>query len=108
MQNQNPVRLTHCSFPMLQCVVALLCCVFCIEPLFAQELDWTSNGNDVSNSRFQSIDQINLSNVSELKEAWVFHTGSPGVNMQVSPVVADGVMYITDGLSDVFALNPTT
>src|SRR3984957_15597016 len=108
MRNQLPVRSTQFSFPMSKCAIALLCCAFLVEPLFAQELDWTSNGNDVSNSRFQSIDQINLSNVSELKEAWVFHTGSPGVNMQVTPVVADGMMYITDGLSEVFALNPTT
>src|SRR5580698_1980570 len=99
---------TQFGFLMSKCAIALLCCAFSIEPLFAQEVDWLSNGNDVSNSRFQSIDQINLSNVSQLKEAWVFHTGSPGVNMQVTPVVADGVMYITDGLSDVFALNPTT
>src|ERR1700728_2570759 len=108
MRNEPPVRSTQFSFPMSKCAIALLCCAFSIEPLFAQELDWTSNGNDVSNSRFQSIDQINLSNVSQLKEAWVFHTGSPGVNLQVTPVVADGVMYITDGLSEVFALNPAT
>ena len=108
MQHQNPLRSTQFSCPMSKCAIALLCCAFLVEPLFAQELDWTSNGNDVSNSRFQSIDQITPSNVSELKEAWVFHTGSPGVNMQVTPVVADGVMYITDGLSEVFALNPTT
>jgi quinohemoprotein ethanol dehydrogenase len=108
VQHQNPLRSTQFSFPLSKCAIALLCCAFSIEPLFAQELDWTSNGNDVSNSRFQSIDQITPSNVSQLKEAWVFHTGSPGVNMQVTPVVANGVMYITDGLSEVFALNPTT
>src|ERR1700679_3146505 len=108
MRSQLPARSTQLRLPMSKCAIALLCCAFLVEPLFAQELDWLSNGNDVSNSRFQSIDQINLSNVSQLKEAWVFHTGSPGVNMQVTPVVAGGVMYITDGLSDVFALNPTT
>src|ERR1700683_5289659 len=108
MRNQLPVRSTQLSFSMWKYTIALLCCAFSIEPLFAQKLDWPYNGGDLWNRRFQSIDQINPSNVSQLKEAWVFHTGSPGVNMQVTPVVADGVMYITDGLSEVFAVSPTT
>src|ERR1700733_8544442 len=108
MRNQLPVRSTHFSFPISKCAIALVCCAFSIEPLFAQELDWTSNGNDVSNSRFQSIDQITLSNVSQLKEAWVFPTGSPDVSMEMTPLVVDGVMYITTADDEVFALNPTT
>jgi glucose dehydrogenase len=84
----------------------LLCCAFSIEPLFAQQLDWLSNGNDVSNSRFQSIDQITLSSVSQLKQAWVFHagTGGPTIGMEMTPLVVNGVMYVTDGVDDVFAL----
>jgi quinohemoprotein ethanol dehydrogenase len=108
MRNQPPVRSTHFSFPISKCAIALVCCAFSIEPLFAQELDWTSNGNDVSNSRFQSIDQITPSNVSQLKEAWVFPTGSPDVSMEMTPLVVDGVMYITTADDEVFALNATT
>jgi quinohemoprotein ethanol dehydrogenase len=114
MQDQNPVSSTQCSFPfsfsMWKCAIALFCCAFSIEPLFAQEADWAANGADVNNSRFQGIDQINLSNVSELKPAWVFHTGTSGPNthLELTPLVVGGVMYITDGNDDVFALNPTT
>ena len=75
MRNQLPVRSTQFSFLMSKCAIALLCCAFSIEPLFAQELDWPYYGNDVYNSRFQNIDQINPSNVSQLKPAWTFHTG---------------------------------
>src|SRR5271154_5461727 len=113
MRNQLPVRSTHFSFPMSKCVIALLCCAFSIEPLFAQELDWPYYGNDVYNSRFQNIDQINPTNVSQLKPAWTFHTGvlpsaEPGLTIEMTPLVVDGVMYVTSGIDDVFALNPTT
>jgi quinohemoprotein ethanol dehydrogenase len=101
---------TQFSFAMSKCAIALLCCAFSIEPLFAQEVDWAANGGDVNNSRFQSIDLVNPSNVSQLKEAWVFHTGTGGPNMymEMTPLVVNGVMYVTDGVDDVWALNPTT
>jgi quinohemoprotein ethanol dehydrogenase len=112
MRNQLPVRSTQFSFPMSmsKCAIALLCCAFSIEPLFAQEVDWPYYGNDLSNSRYQNIDQINPANVSELKPAWIFHTGifDPNMSMEMTPLVINGVMYITTGDDDVFALNPTT
>src|SRR5580692_11451843 len=102
MRNQLRVSSTEFSFPMSmwKCSIALLCCAFLVEPLFAQELDWASNGNDVSNSRFQSIDQITPANVSQLKEAWVFHTGptNPSAAQQMTPLVVNGAMYVTDGV----------
>jgi quinohemoprotein ethanol dehydrogenase len=109
MQNQLPV--ISFSFPMSKCAIALLCCAFLIEPLFAQELDWPYYGNDLGNSRFQNIDQINPSNVSQLTKQWVFHTGylsDPNMSMEMTPLIVDGVMYISTGDDDVFALNPTT
>ena len=66
----------------------------------------------VGNMRYQNIDQINPSNVSQLKPAWTFHTGvmlrDPNMSMEMTPIVVNGVMYITTGDDDVFALNPTT
>ena len=44
MRNQLPVRSTQFSFPMWKCAIALLCCAFSIEPLFAQEVDWPYYG----------------------------------------------------------------
>src|SRR6204780_685721 len=112
MRNQSPVRSSQFSFlmSMSKCAIALLCCAFSIEPFFAQEVDWPYNGADVYNSRFADIDQITPSNVSQLKPAWTFHTGisDPNMSMEMTPLVVDGVMYITTGDDDVFALNPTT
>src|ERR1700683_4033834 len=98
MRNQLPVRSTQFSFSMCKCAIALLCCVIGIEPLFAQELDWPYYGADVYNSRFANIDQINPSNVSQLKPAWTFHTGvlpsaQPGLTLEMPPLGVNGVMY---------------
>jgi quinohemoprotein ethanol dehydrogenase len=112
MRNQFPVRSTQFSFPMWKCAIALLCCAFSIEPLFAQTLNWAYYGNDVSNSRFQNIDQINPSNVAQLKPAWIFlavaSTPSSILAMEMTPIVVDGVMYVTTGADDVYALNAAT
>jgi len=110
MRSQSAVKSTQFSFLISKCAIALLCCAFGIEPLFAQELDWPYYGADLYNSRYADIDQINPSNVSELKPAWTFHTGvnDPAMAMEMTPLVIDGVMYITTGDDDVFALNPTT
>jgi quinohemoprotein ethanol dehydrogenase len=111
MRKQFPVRSTQFSFSIWKCAIALLCCAFSIEPLFAQELDWRYYGQDLYNSRFQNIDQINPTNVSQLKPAWTFHTGVLGdanMSMEMTPIVYNGVMYVTTGDDDVFALNPAT
>ena len=111
MQDQNPGRSTQFSFSIWKCAIALLCCAFCIEPLCAQTLNWPYYGNDLNNSRYQNIDQITISNVSQLTKAWVFNTGvlgDPNMSMEMTPIVAGGMMFITTGDDDVFALNPTT
>jgi quinohemoprotein ethanol dehydrogenase len=79
--------------------------------LMAQTLAWPYYGADLYNSRYADIDQINPTNVSQLKPAWTFHTGvlgDPNMSMEMTPIIVNGTMYITTGDDDVFALNPTT
>lgn len=50
------------------------------QPVVAQEVatrvgDWPNYGNDPGGMRFSALTQINRENVSELKTAWVYHTG---------------------------------
>jgi quinohemoprotein ethanol dehydrogenase len=73
-------------------------------------LDWPHYGNDLANTRFQPLDQINRSNVHKLKVAWVFHTGvlDPQAQLDVSPIEVDGRLFVTDGHNDVFALDAAT
>jgi glucose dehydrogenase len=37
--------------------------------------DWKHHGGDPEGSRYSALDQINRSNVSQLKVAWTYHTG---------------------------------
>jgi quinohemoprotein ethanol dehydrogenase len=110
VRNPLPLRFRQLSFPMSKFAVALLCCAFLIRPLLAQTVNWQYNGADLANSRYADIDQINPSNVSQLKPAWIFHTGvfDPNMSMEMTPLVFDGVMYVTTGDDDVFALVATT
>jgi len=75
-----------------------------------RNVNWPNHGNDLANTRFQNIDQITPANAGTLAPAWVFHTGvlDPLAELQVSPIVINGRMFVTDGHDDVFALNAAT
>jgi len=63
--------------------------------------DWTTYGGDLANTRYSSLDQINADNFNDLEVAWRFKTTPfgprPEFNLQVTPLVANGVMYTTAG-----------
>src|SRR5262249_18729836 len=75
-----------------------------------QNLDWPNYGNDLANTRFQNVDQINPTNVTNLRVAWVFHTGvlDPQASLEVSPIVVNGIMFVSSGHDDVFAVHGDT
>jgi quinoprotein glucose dehydrogenase len=83
--------------------------------LFAQQ-EWPVYGGDAGNSRYSSLKQINRSNVTKLKVAWAYHTGdvSDGSTIpfrsafEATPIVVDGVMYVTTPFSRLIALDPET
>jgi alcohol dehydrogenase (cytochrome c) len=68
--------------------------------------NWTSYNGDYTGRRFSSLQEINTSNVGQLRAAWVFHPGN-SQRLEVTPVVVRGVMYITSA-NDVFALDAKT
>jgi quinohemoprotein ethanol dehydrogenase len=80
--------------------------------MFAQQadVDWPFHGNDLGNMRYQDIDLIDRGNVAQLVPLWIFHTGlfDPRSSFEVSPLVINGVMYITTGHDDIYALNAAT
>jgi quinoprotein glucose dehydrogenase len=67
--------------------------------------DWPSFGRDPGAQRFSPLTQITPRNVSQLEPAWSFDTGA--TNLQVTPIVVNGLMYLTGGTT-VFALEPET
>ena len=69
------------------------------------DTDWPSFGRDPGAQRYSPLTQITPQNVSQLQSAWSFDTGV--TNLQVTPIVIDGLMYLSGGTS-VFALEPET
>lgn len=73
--------------------------------------DWPLVGGDWGNTRYSPLAKINTSNVKTLKGAWMTRLNSgfgPPYSQQGTPVVKDGVMYITTGQQDIFALDLKT
>ena len=74
----------------------------------AQNVDWRLHNLDLAGSRYSEMDQIDQSNVHTLTPRWLFQHGViDGVSNQTTPVVVDGVMYVTDSRGSVYALNAT-
>jgi quinohemoprotein ethanol dehydrogenase len=73
---------------------------------------WPTNGGNLYNQRYSSLDQIDTNNVSELKGVWRARLNGSAVGPRYSgeaqPIVYDGVAYISTGANDVFALSLDT
>jgi len=68
--------------------------------------NWTSYNGDYTGRRYSSLREINAGNVALLRAAWVFHPGN-SQNLEVTPVVFHGIMFVTSA-NDVFALDART
>ena len=65
-----------------------------------------TNGN-YWQSRFYPAGQINARNVSHLHVAWIFQTDVMDT-METSPIIANGVMYVSTAFDHVYALDAKT
>ena len=78
--------------------------------------DWPYYGHDAGGMRYSPLAQINRENVSQLKPAWIFHTGdiSDGSGgrkrsgFETTPILVDGTLYLTTPFNRVIALDPET
>ncbi len=79
----------------------------------AQEsTDWLTVGGDRGNMRHSTLSQINRENVSQLELAWEYKTGEltdgRGKIIECTPIVIDGVMYVTTAYLKLVALDAST
>jgi alcohol dehydrogenase (cytochrome c) len=65
-----------------------------------------TNG-DYTQKRFSPDKQITTRNVGKLHPAWIFQT-DVRESMETSPIIVNGVMYVTTSFSHVYALNAQT
>jgi alcohol dehydrogenase (cytochrome c) len=74
--------------------------------------DWLTNGGNIYNQRYSPLTRIDRENVARLKGVWRTHLNGSGLGPQYSgeaqPIVHDGVIFVSTGESDVFALSIET
>ncbi len=69
--------------------------------------EWLTYGGNYSSQRFSELKQINKQNVNTLKLRWVYQLRRTGI-FESSPIVVDGVMYLTEPPTTVTALDVRT
>ena len=65
---------------------------------------WPTYHGNLSGNRFSSLTGINTSNIEHLAPKWMFSIPAAPRALQVTPVVADDVMYVTS-VNEAYALN---
>jgi alcohol dehydrogenase (cytochrome c) len=68
--------------------------------------NWTSYNGDDTGRRYSGLREITSANVAQLRAAWIFHP-SNSERLEVTPVVVNGVMYVT-AANHAFALDART
>ena len=86
---------------------------FSMDDLAALPTDnWPTNGGSLSNDRYSPLDQIDTGNIAKVKGVWETHLDKSGIaakySAETQPIVWDGVIYISTGQDDVFAISADT
>ena len=68
---------------------------------------WLTYSGNYSAHRYSRLSQINRGNVSRLKVIWMYQSRNRGL-VETTPIVVDGLMYITEPPSTVVALDLRT
>lgn len=67
--------------------------------------DWPHYGGTYAAWRYSALDQIHRGNVRKLRPVWAFQTGDVDGGLQATPVVVDGVMYLSTSWNHIFAID---
>ncbi len=69
--------------------------------------NWLTYNGSYSSQRFSTLPQITPQNVSTLRQEWILQVRSLE-KFETTPLVVDGIMYITQSPNDVLAVDPLT
>ena len=69
--------------------------------------DWLTYGGNYASQRFSELKQVNTETVANLKMQWVYQLRQQGI-FESSPIVVDGMMYVTEPPTTVTALDVHT
>src|SRR5216117_2285190 len=69
--------------------------------------NWMMYSGTYASQRYSTLSQINPSNVKTLEQKWIFQAEALE-KFETTPLVVDGIMYITQAPSDAVALDAKT
>jgi quinoprotein glucose dehydrogenase len=78
-----------------------------LDITFGSEDNWADYLGGPDRNHYSKLDQITAQNVNKLEIAWEYSTPDSG-QMQMNPLVIDGVLYGVDANVQAFALNAST
>ncbi len=96
-------------------VLLLLCCFALVGQVDQKRLDnaasepqnWLTYNGSYMSQHHSGLKGINLSNAKDLELKWVYQAASTD-KFQTTPLVVDGVMYLTEPPNKLVALDPTS
>ncbi|MCH1550447.1 MAG: PQQ-binding-like beta-propeller repeat protein, partial [Pseudomonadales bacterium] len=99
------------------CIIVALAMLGCSSHLYAtpntatlthpEAGNWQNHGRTYSEQRFSPLEQINRETVAELGLQWSLATGTTR-GLEATPLVSDGVMYLSTTWSRVLAVDAVT
>ncbi|MCW5517003.1 PQQ-dependent dehydrogenase, methanol/ethanol family [Muriicola sp. Z0-33] len=69
--------------------------------------DWITYGKNYNEDRYSPLNSINASNIDSLGLAWSINLGTKR-GIEATPIVVDGIMYVTGPWSVVYAIDART
>lgn len=89
--------------------------LFCLA-LAVPAQEWRYYGGDAGGNKYSPLTEINKTNVRQLRPAWIFDSGdwsdaknaSARSAFETTPIVVDGVMYVSTSFHRLFALDADT
>ncbi len=71
--------------------------------------NWLMYGRDYSNQRWSPLTQVNTTTVKNLRVSWIYQTGISRLgSFETTPVVVNGVMYLTTPYNTAMAVDART
>jgi alcohol dehydrogenase (cytochrome c) len=103
-------------FSTVPALVFTLCAVLAAQDISTKDvLDglanparWLSYSGDYTGQRHSPLTQITPANASRLSPQWTFQTGITGHKFEATPIVIDGIMYMTGPMNAAWAIDAKT
>jgi quinoprotein glucose dehydrogenase len=96
----------------LLATLAMVCCAG--QAQSAPDLGWPNYGNDAGGTRYSAAQQIDRTNVAQLKLAWTYRTGALQQQTELinkaafesTPILVENKLFLSTPYNHVIALDP--